>query len=57
MLQPEEDGGAGLSKSELRSASQADMGGHLPSDIWHSVGGDEDFGVFLEKRLKRIHEE
>ncbi|GAX16523.1 hypothetical protein FisN_7Lh246 [Fistulifera solaris] len=54
MLQSIEEGGAGLSESELRLASQPDHGGHSPWDIWRSVGGDEDFGLFMEKRLKAI---
>jgi hypothetical protein len=57
MLQCIRDGGAGLSKSELHSASQPDHGGHLPWDIWRSVGGDEDFGLFMETTLKAIREE
>jgi hypothetical protein len=54
LLQSIEEGGAGLSTSELRSASQPDNGGHSPWDIWRSVGGDDEFGLFIETKLKAI---
>lgn len=45
------DGGAGLSESEKRRAGQADIGGHKPSDIWTSAGGDEAFAQRMRDEM------
>jgi len=45
------DGGAGLSVDEKRRAGQADKGGHKPSDIWRSAGGDEAFAQRIRDEM------
>ena len=51
LAQSSEEGGAGLSDDEKREAGERDEGGHAPSDIWKSVGGDEQFAEWMKQRL------
>jgi len=46
-----EDGGAGLSDQEKEIAGKVDDGGHTPSYIWKSVGGDEAFGSWMQQEM------
>jgi ankyrin repeat protein len=41
-------GGPGLLPSERQFASRPDNGGHRPSEIWLSVGGDETFAHWIK---------
>ena len=41
LAEPAEVGGAGLSDKDKVMAGSPDAGGHRPSEIWTSVGGDE----------------
>lgn len=43
-----EQGGAGFSRELLQKVGQPDNGGHKPSEIWRSVGGDDDFAKWME---------
>ncbi|EEC51701.1 predicted protein [Phaeodactylum tricornutum CCAP 1055/1] len=54
MLQLESEGGAGLSKDELKRAALPDVGGHTPVAIWQSVGGDEEFGKWFAAKIVSI---
>lgn len=45
-------GGAGLSWAEKRAAGGPDDGGHLPSDIWMSFGGDANFANWMKKHCE-----
>lgn len=52
LAQSQDEGGAGLSKEEIVKAGHPDEGGHTPSQIWKSVGGDEVFGDWMEKEMR-----
>ena len=52
MLQSSDSGGAGLTVVDLRLAAEPDDGGHTPSEIWRSVGGDDAFAERMEAALK-----
>ena len=43
-----EKGGAGLSRAEKEACGRPDRGGHIPSDIWKSVGGDVEFAEWMK---------
>ena len=45
-------GGAGMSTEEWNEASRPDDGGHRPSEIWRSVGGDESFAEWIESKFE-----
>lgn len=47
VTQPMKGMGAALSDSEHKLVGQADDGGHKPSEIWRSAGGDESFAQFM----------
>ena len=51
LAQSREIGGAGLSDDEKRKAGEPDEGGHTPSDIWKSVGGDEQFAEWMKQEV------
>lgn len=40
--------GAGLSPEERKRAGEADFGGHRPSEIWLSLGGEESFAAWMK---------
>ena len=44
-----ECGGPGLTQAERREASKPDNGGHRPSDIWSSAGGESSFGSWIKE--------
>ncbi|GKY94185.1 hypothetical protein MPSEU_000384500 [Mayamaea pseudoterrestris] len=52
LAQPMETGGAGLSEGEKAMGGMPDVGGHCPSDIWISVGGDEPTASWMRMELK-----
>jgi hypothetical protein len=52
MAETAENGGAGLTMEELRQAGRPDDGGHSPSEIWRSVGGDNDFARFIKSKFE-----
>ena len=52
LAQTKEEGGAGLSEEEKRKAGQPDEGGHTPSQIWRSVGGDETFANWMKLEMR-----
>jgi ankyrin repeat protein len=52
MAKPSAEGGAGLTKAERQHASRPDNGGHRPSDIWSSVGGDAAFTAWIKEHFE-----
>jgi hypothetical protein len=52
MAEAADQGGAGLSPLERRQASEADFGGHRPSEIWRSLGGDESFAEWMKRNFE-----
>jgi hypothetical protein len=52
MAEAADQGGAGLSPEERRQASEADVGGHRPSEIWRSIGGDESFAEWMKRTFE-----
>ena len=48
MSRTKEQGGAGFSRELLQKVGQPDNGGHKPSEIWRSVGGDDEFAKWME---------
>ena len=48
LTQPKKRGGAGFSSAQLNAMGQPDNGGHKPSEIWRSAGGDEDVAKWME---------
>jgi hypothetical protein len=48
MMESADEGGAGLSPTEMAQAGKPDVGGHRASEIWRSVGGDESFAKKIE---------
>jgi hypothetical protein len=52
MAQAKEEGGAGLSSEEKELVGRPDDGGHKPSDIWTSAGGDEEFAKWMRDVMK-----
>jgi ankyrin repeat protein len=51
MAESSDLGGANLSTEEKQQAGMPDVGGHTPSEIWRSVGGEESFAQMMEKEL------
>ena len=49
MSQGTDEGGAGLSAEDRKKAGLPDKGGHKPSDIWKSVGGEESFATWVKE--------
>mmetsp|Transcript_89 Transcript_89/g.124 ORF Transcript_89/g.124 Transcript_89/m.124 type:complete len:454 (+) Transcript_89:107-1468(+) len=47
------NGGPGLCETEKEQCSKPDEGGHRPSDIWRSFGGDENFAVWIEREFEK----
>jgi len=47
LSQSKEEGGAGLSEEQKQKVGLPDEGGHTPSQIWTSVGGDEQFADWM----------
>ena len=47
-LQQPQPAGANLSQEEMIAAGGPDDGGHLPSSIWLSVGGDPSFAKWMK---------
>ncbi len=45
-----DEGGAGLTAEELKLGASKDDGGHTPSSIWRSVGGDSAFAKWMEEQ-------
>ncbi|GKY94172.1 hypothetical protein MPSEU_000383200 [Mayamaea pseudoterrestris] len=52
LAQPMETGGAGLPEGDKAMGGKPDAGGHCPSDIWISVGGDEPTASWMRMELK-----
>jgi ankyrin repeat protein len=52
MAQSADEGGAGLSSKERHQASRPDLGGHRPSEIWRSVGGDACFANQIKAKFE-----
>eukprot|EP00521_Asterionellopsis_glacialis_P006902 CAMPEP_0195283668 /NCGR_PEP_ID=MMETSP0707-20130614/2139_1 /TAXON_ID=33640 /ORGANISM="Asterionellopsis glacialis, Strain CCMP134" /LENGTH=523 /DNA_ID=CAMNT_0040342875 /DNA_START=41 /DNA_END=1615 /DNA_ORIENTATION=+ len=48
MSQRKDEGGAGLSEEDQKKAGLPDKGGHKPSDIWKSVGGQDSFAKWMK---------
>ena len=48
LTQPKGRGGAGFSTAQLEAMGQPDNGGHKPSEIWRSAGGDENVAKWME---------
>ena len=48
MAMPKREGGAGLSSCQLDQAGRPDIGGHKPSEIWQSAGGDDAFASWMQ---------
>ena len=51
MAQSLVEGGAGLSSEENKAAGEPDEGGHVPSEIWRSVGGAVEFADWMQREL------
>jgi ankyrin repeat protein len=51
MGQTTEEGGAGLVNQDKLAAGAPDDGGHRPSDIWLSVGGDASFSEWMSAEM------
>ncbi|KAG7366058.1 ankyrin repeat domain protein [Nitzschia inconspicua] len=51
MADKKEDGGAGLSGEDKLQAGAPDLGGHKPSDIWRSMGHDDEFGTWIKSTM------
>ena len=51
LAQSREEGGAGLSDQDKQQAGGPDQGGHTPSEIWSSVGGDPKFGQWMKEEM------
>jgi hypothetical protein len=54
MAETADQGGAGVLPLEQRQASEADVGGHRPSKIWCSLGGDESFVEWMKTTFEFI---
>jgi hypothetical protein len=52
MAKTKVEGGAGLTKMERQHASKPDNGGHRPSDIWSSAGGDTAFAAWIKHQFE-----
>ena len=53
MTKPQDEGGPGLGRKERALASQPDEGGHRPSEIWQSVGGNKAFADFIRENFEQ----
>jgi hypothetical protein len=47
-----ECGGPGLTPAERSKASKPDNGGHRPSDIWLSAGGESSFASWINEAFE-----
>jgi ankyrin repeat protein len=51
MAESSKQGGATLSTEETERAGRPDDGGHVPSEIWRNVGGEEAFAEYMEGEM------
>jgi ankyrin repeat protein len=51
LAQTREQGGAGLTNDDKISIGLPDFGGHVPSEIWQSSGGDAAFAKWMKDEL------
>jgi len=52
MMEEIDQGGAGLVPEHRKDAARPDAGGHRPSEIWRSVGGDEAFAETIKSKFE-----
>lgn len=51
LAQQSSEGGAGMSDEDKQKLGGPDEGGHTPSEIWLSVGGDPEFGEWMKTKM------
>ena len=52
MAEADNEVGAGFSPEERKQVGEADVGGHRPSEIWRSLGGDESFAEWMKRTFE-----
>ena len=55
MMEHTDRGGAGLDTEQRKDAATPDLGGHRPSEIWCSVGGDEAFAERIKREFEGVN--
>jgi hypothetical protein len=55
MMEHTDRGGAGLDTEQRKDAATPDLGGHRPSEIWCSVGGDEAFAEIIKREFEGVN--